>query len=76
MTTIDTPRRYRIPNKWGWFFTLRDYEREDVCFGHDPDIRAELERLEPIVMGWTNYGDYVKAKARVRELEELLEPVA
>jgi hypothetical protein len=71
---IDTPRTYRIPGKWGWFFTLSEDEREDVCFGFDPIIRDELERNEWIICNESGPG-YYKAVARVKELEELLEPV-
>jgi hypothetical protein len=70
---IDTPRTYRIPGKWGWFFTLSEDDREDVCFGHDPAIRDELERNEWIICNESGPG-YYKAVARVKELEELLEP--
>jgi len=72
VTAIDTPRRYR-KSGWGWFFLLDDREREDVCFGHDPHIREELERLE-----WKQYAglDYPRDPARVKELEEILESAA
>ena len=71
MTAIDTPRRYRIPGKWGWFFTLNEREREDVCFGHDPQIREELERLEQKQYAGL---DYPRDPDRVKELEAILEP--
>ena len=73
MTTIDTPRTYRFPGTWGWFFLLSETDREDVCFGHDPDVRAELERLE--VKQYAGL-DYPRDPARVKELEEILESAA
>ncbi len=69
----DTPRTYRIPGKWGWFFTLSEEDREDVCFGFDPSVRDELERNEWIILNESGPG-YYRAVARVKELEELLEP--
>ena len=75
MTILDAPRTYRIPGKWGWFFLLSDAEREDVCFGH-PDVREELEELETQFYLEHDGFRYGRAVARVKELEEALEPVA
>ena len=70
VTILDAPRTYRKPG-WGWFWTLTDYDREDVCFGRDPHIREELEQLEQ-----KRYAglDYPHDSDRVKALEEILEP--
>ena len=76
MTALDTPRTYRIPGKWGWFFTLSERERADVCFPFGSELRLELEELETLFLVHEGGSDYNRAAARVKVLEELLEPAA
>jgi hypothetical protein len=57
VTTLDAPRSYR----------------EDVCFGHDPHVREELEQFEQ--KRYAGF-DYPRDSDRVKALEEILEPVA